>query len=176
VETTVDWARGVRIGIGLLDLVLDGQILPVGLKCKDAISFLPVDLELSKTEATTYRKALEQIQAGWTWTPAPRFRLSRAGDIGFILAVPEKASLRLATETGQKCPGHGELNVSQMLHWAAECRNDQLLLSHIMVGKVLPIVPRKGGCLAFRHVQTLPRADQKAYRRDLRRLEVVQDG
>jgi hypothetical protein len=173
VETVVDWARGVRIDASLLGLLLDGKLVPAGVKDDGEIAYRPVTGTLSRAEARSYRAKLAQLQAGWTPTPPREFRISGDEAVDFALAETETASLRLAIETGNKHWKGPDLESGQMLTWAAECRNAEVLLASVLVGDVLPITG-DGGQLTFRHTDELPPADQKEHRRKLRQLEVAQ--
>ncbi len=172
VETVVDWARGVRIDASLLGLLLDGKLVPAGVKDDGEIAYRPVTGTLSRAEARSYRAELGRLQAGWTPTPPREFRISGDEDLDFVLAEPEKASLRLAVETGNQHWKGPDLESGQMLNWAAECRNAEVLLASVLVGDVLPITG-DGGQLTFRHVDELAPADQKQHRHKLRQLGVA---
>ena len=173
VEQVVRWARGVHAGVATLSLVLDGKILPIGVMDDGEIGFGIVDTAISQADAKAYRARLAQLQAGWRFTPSPKFCLSGNEDLAFILAEPEKASLRLAIQTGnQKMKGE-ELDAARMLQEAAEDRNDQILLASILVGDVVPIVMAKGRRLAFRGIEELPAAERQEHHANLRRIEAI---
>jgi hypothetical protein len=95
-EQVIRWARGTRIGCAMLSLVLDGTLLPMGVKDDVEIAFGNVDTALSQADAKAYRDKLAQLQTGWKWTLPREFVISGDDDLGFILAEPERESLRLA--------------------------------------------------------------------------------
>ncbi len=160
------WARRARIGSTMLDLVLSGKLLPMGVTTDGEIGFGVVVGELSRAEAKAYRAELAQIQGRWKWTPPLTFRISGNEDLAFILAEPEKNSLRLAVETARKCK-NVSLDAGQLLKWSAECRNDQVLLESVLTGDIVPFADQEDR-LEFRDIDGRPHEEQRDYRCKLR--------
>lgn len=172
VDPVFEWARSTLIGASLLDLVLDGSTIPVGIKSPGEPGFRTIDGTLSEADAEEYRSELAKIQVGWTWTPSWKYSVSGNGDLTLILSEQEKASLGLAVATGNKVSG-SNLEEAEMLSWAGVVRNDQLRLAHIIVGKLLPVLVEPPGHLEFKFVTDLPAADQLEYRRKLRKIKAM---
>ena len=159
-DQVIRWAKGTRIGCAMLSLVLAGEILPMGSMDDGQIGFGFVDTALSQADAKAYREKLAELQAGWKWTLPREFVITGDDDLGFMLAEPEKASLRLAVQIGNQQMKGEELEEARILRWAAEHRNDQVRLSSVVVGDVVPIVKGRGYCVTFRSIEALPVAEQ----------------
>ena len=93
----IGWARLARINSAILNLVLGGRLLPVGIR-GGAVVTVGVDVVLTPAEAVEYRAELERVMAGWELQFPLKFKLSIDGDDGdldLVLGGQEKAAVRL---------------------------------------------------------------------------------
>lgn len=163
VDRVLDWARGARISSGMLALVMNGQILPVGVKEGAEIGFRFVTGTLSQSDAAAYRAALRQIHPVWPMNKPPEFRISGDDDPTFVLGESEKAALQLALETAKQNGRCKDLELDYLLRWGGECLNDAILLGSILVGDIVPDFTSTNDRLDFRSVRDLPAAKRKKY-------------
>jgi hypothetical protein len=170
-DPVFQWARGVRSGQYVLDLVLGGHLLPVGIDNDGEIIFRTVEGTPSATAAEEYQRALQEIELPKRAGSPDGTEQDAATDAGVLLSDAEEARLRLALTATTTWEGLAALGPADLLDFARDCRRGTRLLHGVLDGVLLPQPARCAGEVTFRRVDELPVEDQKAYGKHFRGIE-----